>query len=66
MPTRTRCSPRLARKQPLYYNEQYDFYALSRFADVNKALVDHETFSSGARRDRGTDQGQHRHSALAH
>lgn len=31
---------------PLYYNEQYDFYALSRFADVNKALVDHETFSS--------------------
>ena len=25
---------------------QHDFYALSRFADVNKALVDHETFSS--------------------
>jgi cytochrome P450 len=31
---------------PLYYNEQFDFYALSRFTDVNKALVDHETFSS--------------------
>ena len=37
---------RLRDEAPLYYNEQYDFYALSRFADVNKALVDHETFSS--------------------
>jgi cytochrome P450 len=37
---------RLRDEQPLYYNEQYDFYALSRFADVNKALVDYETFSS--------------------
>jgi cytochrome P450 len=31
---------------PLYYNEQHDFYALSRFADVDRAIVDHETFSS--------------------
>ena len=31
---------------PLYYNGQHDFYALSRFADVDRALVDHETFSS--------------------
>jgi len=37
---------RLREESPLYYNDQYDFYALSRFADVNKALVDHETFSS--------------------
>ncbi len=37
---------RLREEAPLYYNEQYDFYALSRFADVNKALVDHDTFSS--------------------
>ncbi|TXI64474.1 cytochrome P450 [Mycolicibacterium mageritense] len=37
---------RLRDASPLYYNEQYDFYALSRFADVNKGLVDHETFSS--------------------
>jgi cytochrome P450 len=37
---------RLREQSPLYYNEQHDFYALSRFADVNKALVDHETFSS--------------------
>ncbi|MBX8690809.1 cytochrome P450 [Mycobacterium sp. 20091114027_K0903767] len=37
---------RLREESPLYYNEQHDFYALSRFADVNKGLVDHETFSS--------------------
>lgn len=34
---------RLREEAPLYYNAQHDFYALSRFADVNKALVDHET-----------------------
>lgn len=37
---------RLREEAPLYYNEQHDFYALSRFSDVNKALIDHETFSS--------------------
>ncbi|OBA88538.1 cytochrome [Mycobacteriaceae bacterium 1482268.1] len=37
---------RLREEAPLYYNEQHEFYAVSRFADVNKALVDHETFSS--------------------
>ncbi|BBY09232.1 cytochrome P450 [Mycobacterium noviomagense] len=37
---------RLRDEAPLYYNADYDFYALSRFADVNKALVDHATFSS--------------------
>lgn len=37
---------RLREEAPLYYNAQYDFFALSRFADVNKALVDHQTFSS--------------------
>jgi cytochrome P450 len=37
---------RLREEAPLYYNEQHDFYALSRFADVNSALVDHDTFSS--------------------
>jgi cytochrome P450 len=37
---------RLREDEPLYYNEQHDFYALSRFADVDRALVDHETFSS--------------------
>jgi cytochrome P450 len=37
---------RLREEQPLYYNAQHDFYAISRFTDVNKAIVDHETFSS--------------------
>lgn len=31
---------------PLYHNETHDFYAVSRFEDVNRALVDHATFSS--------------------
>jgi cytochrome P450 len=37
---------RLREEAPLYYNEKYDFWALSRFADVNRGIVDHETFSS--------------------
>ncbi|MGK2867324.1 MAG: cytochrome P450 [Mycobacterium sp.] len=31
---------------PLYYNDEHDFYAVSRFEDVNRALVDHGAFSS--------------------
>ncbi|HVV74801.1 MAG TPA: cytochrome P450 [Mycobacteriales bacterium] len=37
---------RLRDEAPLYYNEQYDFYALSRHADISKGLPDWETFSS--------------------
>ncbi|MCV7171139.1 cytochrome P450 [Mycobacterium manitobense] len=37
---------RLREEAPLYYNAQHDFYAVSRFEDVCKALVDHGTFSS--------------------
>lgn len=37
---------RLREEMPLYYNEQHDFYALSRFADVDNAIVDYQTFSS--------------------
>jgi cytochrome P450 len=37
---------RLREEAPLYYNEQHDFYALSRFADVDDAIVDYQTFSS--------------------
>ena len=37
---------RLRDEVPLYYNATYDFYALSRFTDVSKALADHDTFSS--------------------
>jgi cytochrome P450 len=32
---------------PLYYNEKYDFFALSRFEDVEKGLIDWETYRSG-------------------
>jgi cytochrome P450 len=32
---------------PLYYNEQYDFFALSRFSDVDRALLDWDTYRSG-------------------
>jgi cytochrome P450 len=31
---------------PLYYNDRHDFYALSRFDDVNRTLVDQHSFSS--------------------
>ncbi|MGZ4728882.1 MAG: cytochrome P450, partial [Acidimicrobiales bacterium] len=37
---------RLREERPLYYNERYDFYALSRFEDVEPALVDWKTYSS--------------------
>jgi cytochrome P450 len=37
---------RLREEAPLYYNEQYDFYALSRYADLEQGLADWETFSS--------------------
>jgi cytochrome P450 len=37
---------RLREESPLYYNAAYDFYAISRFDDVSRAIVDWETFSS--------------------
>ena len=37
---------RIREEAPLYYNERYDFYAVSRFADVEKVFVDWRTFSS--------------------
>lgn len=37
---------RLREEAPLYYNEQYDFWAVSRFADVERALLDPKTYSS--------------------
>jgi cytochrome P450 len=38
---------RMRDEAPLYYNDKYDFYALSRFDDVEKGLVDWETYGSG-------------------
>ena len=37
---------RLRDEAPLYGNEKYDFYALSRYDDVEKAFVDWQTYSS--------------------
>jgi cytochrome P450 len=37
---------RLREEMPLYYNEEYDFYALSRYADVEAGLADNKTFIS--------------------
>ena len=37
---------RMRAEAPLYYNSQHDFWALSRYTDVNRAIVDHGTFSS--------------------
>lgn len=37
---------RLREEAPLYYNSEYDFYALSRFADVHQAARDHQNLSS--------------------
>ena len=37
---------RLRHEAPLYYNEEYDFFAVSRFDDVQQGLIDRETFSS--------------------
>lgn len=37
---------RLRDELPVYYNEQHDFWALSRFDDVNAGMLDHQTFSS--------------------
>ena len=31
---------RIREEAPLYYNDKHDFYALSRFDDVNKAKVE--------------------------
>jgi cytochrome P450 len=38
---------RMRDEAPLYYNERYDFFALTRFDDVEKGLVDWKTYISG-------------------
>jgi cytochrome P450 len=37
---------RLRDEAPIYYNERYDVWAMARHADVEKALVNWQTFSS--------------------
>ncbi|MGF7236401.1 MAG: cytochrome P450 [Frankia sp.] len=38
---------RMRDSEPLYYNEKYNFFALTRFEDVEKGLLDWETYRSG-------------------
>ena len=38
---------RLREEAPLYYNDRHDFYAVSRYDDVERGLVDRTTFISG-------------------
>jgi cytochrome P450 len=40
-------SKRMREEEPLYHNEKFGFFALSRFDDVEKGLVDWETYRSG-------------------
>jgi len=37
---------RMRDEQPVYRNDRYDFWALTRFADVEAAHKDHRSFSS--------------------
>src|SRR6195952_1833170 len=37
---------RLREEAPLYYNSAHDFYALSRYEDVKRGIVDHGLYSS--------------------
>ena len=37
---------RLREEAPVYYNAEYDFYAVSRYADVERGLGDRDTFIS--------------------
>ena len=38
---------RMRDEAPLYYNDRYDFYAVTRFDDVEECLVDWKTYISG-------------------
>ena len=38
---------RLREEAPVYYNAEYDFYAVSRYEDVERGLMDRDTFISG-------------------
>ena len=38
---------RLREEAPLYYNDHHDFYAMSRYEDVERGLLDAQTYISG-------------------
>ena len=45
-PTRIPCSRDCVTRRRFTTTREYDFFALSRFADVNRAVIDHGTYSS--------------------
>ena len=49
---------RLRDERPLYYNEKYDFYALSRFDDVERLLQGLATLQLSEGHAAGADQGR--------
>ena len=51
---------RLREEAPLYYNEQHDFYAVSRFDDVERGAARPGDVHLRARRHPRADQGEHR------
>ncbi len=54
---------RMREEAPLYHNEKYNFYALSRYDDVARELPNWDTYRSGPRHDRRHPVQQHRDSA---
>ena len=38
---------RLREESPLYYNDRHDFFAVSRYEDVERGLLDRDTYISG-------------------
>ena len=56
---------RLRDEAPLYYNEQYDFWAISRHADVEKAPVELGDVLQPSQRHPRTGQLEIRHAARA-
>ena len=57
---------RLRDEAPLYYNEKYDFYAVSRFDDVERCSIDWRTYLSGKGLGARDHQGRRRHPAGQH
>jgi cytochrome P450 len=51
---------RMRDEAPLYYNDKYEFYALSRFDDVEKAMTNWEVYRSGHGSTPRDPDGQHR------
>src|SRR5579884_4416534 len=53
---------RMRQEAPVYYDEQHDFYALTRHEDVAAAFKDYETYSSA----RGVDLAMVRSGQVPH